>query len=514
MNISKEIEMFSKMSTFVSLRGYEFDCLAKEWKLDRNNTAQLYFLDALENNFREDIRQTLVYYAQNYSAGYASIFSWTLGSYFSDIGSNTFYEKDLILYKSMMGHKKRHKLALIRIFINQMVYLQRDGSFSSSIPNLLNQWRISSNPKSMFVLSLDPLSGPFSDIEFEAIGHKAANKFAAGLMSINDYAMLLVLKSTGRRPEQVATLKIKDFVISNKYTTAPIFCLNIPRIKLRNAEFRTAMAIFGLINSTGQILIEHIKMHIQDVEVTLGTLLTQEQKNELPLFSSKESISILLKYPRDEWTDILESERIHMTTSSFINRIKKIVKSLDVISERTGKPLHITGYRFRYTLGTRAAREGAGKLTIAKLLDHSTLSSVEHYVKNIPEFALEISKVMNQSLMHYASAFAGLVTKNEETASLVHPGSTRIPFREKDCDVGSCGTDAFCTDYAPIACYTCPKFQPWSDAPHHLVLERLLEEREHIIKITGDMSIAAINDRSIIAVVQVINACKEYQKNA
>lgn len=513
MNPPNEMKIIPSQMTGTSLRGYEFNYFSKAWKLDRNHTAYVNFLDALEDNIREDIRKTLVYYAQNYSSGYTALLSWTLSDYFSFVDSKTFHEKDLIFFKSMMGYKKRSKIAMIRIFVNQMTYLHLDHNLSASIPKLLNEWSIASSSKSMYVLSLDPVMGPFSDIEFEAIGLMAANHFAAGLLSVEDYALLLVFKSTGRRPEQVATLKVKDFVISQKYTTEPIFCLNIPRIKLRNATFRTAMTVFGLITSTGQIITEHIKQNIKMAESLLSNSLTQEQKNELPLFMSRYCIDMLMRYPQDEWLELLKSERGHVKSSQLSDKIRNIVSPLGIISERTGKPVHVTGYRFRYTLGTRAAREGAGKLTIAKLLDHSTLSSVEHYVKNIPEFAVEISKVMNHSLMHYASAFAGHVIKDEETANRDHPGSPRIPFREKECDVGSCGSDAYCTDYAPIACYTCPKFQPWSHAPHHLVLEWLLEDRNRIMESTKDMTITAINDRTIIAVVQVINACKEYKDN-
>ena len=49
-------------------------------------------------------------------------------------------------------------------------------------------------------------------------------------------------------------------------------------------------------------------------------------------------------------------------------------------------------------------------------------------------------------------------------------------------------------------------FRPWSDAPHHLVLQWLMEEREQLKETSGDMTIVAINDRAIVAVCQVIQA--------
>ena len=206
----------------------------------------------------------------------------------------------------------------------------------------------------------------------------------------------------------------------------------------------------------------------------------------------------------------LKSELAHIKGSVLGHRLTRTVNLLNVVSERTGQLIHVNPYRFRYTLGTRAAIEGAGVLTIATLLDHSDSQHVSVYVANVPEYAIEISKIMNQPLARYAAAFAGVLVEDEGEANKENPGATRIPLREKDCDVGSCGSNAFCQDYAPIACYLCPKFRPWVNAPHHLVLQWLMEERERLMLDTGgDMCIVTINDRAIIAVGQVIKLCQE-----
>ncbi|WP_318490008.1 hypothetical protein [Photobacterium leiognathi] len=110
-------------------------------------------------------------------------------------------------------------------------------------------------------------------------------------------------------------------------------------------------------------------------------------------------------------------------------------------------------------------------LTIANLLDHSDTQNVEAYVANSPEHAVHISKIMNQSLARYASAFAGKLVEDEDEANAENKGAARISCREKDCDVDSCGTSNFCQDYAPIVCYLYPKFRPWAYAPQHLILE-------------------------------------------
>ncbi|KKM05534.1 hypothetical protein LCGC14_1753080, partial [marine sediment metagenome] len=61
---------------------------------------------------------------------------------------------------------------------------------------------------------------------------------------------------------------------------------------------------------------------------------------------------------------------------------------------------------------------------------------------------------------------------------------------------------------APIACYTCAKFQPWIEAPHEENLNSLYQERQEILDATGDETIARQLDRSILAIEDVIRRCE------
>lgn len=258
---------------------------------------------------------------------------------------------------------------------------------------------------------------------------------------------------------------------------------------------------------------KHIKQLVAEVESTIDRELTRAEKAELPLFMLSKQIKELAGLSKGGLLSHLKVELVHMRTQRLRELLEKAVGVLDITSERTGQPLKANPYRFRYTLGTRAARGGAGTITIANLLDHSDTQHTGVYVENVPEFAIEIGKIMNQSLMKYARAFSGQVVADEETELKENPSATRIPCHEKDCNVGSCGTNAFCTDYAPIACYLCPKFRPWANAPHHLVLEWLMEEREKLKTESVDMAVVSINDRTIIAVCQVMKACEEFNSN-
>lgn len=63
------------------------------------------------------------------------------------------------------------------------------------------------------MLTLDPDTGPFSDLEFEAIGLNAAHRYAEGKLRTDRYACLSIFKASGRQADQIGSIKCKDFFI-------------------------------------------------------------------------------------------------------------------------------------------------------------------------------------------------------------------------------------------------------------------------------------------------------------
>ncbi|WP_430469054.1 site-specific integrase [Vibrio alginolyticus] len=501
----------SKVTTSVSHNGFEFDYLSSRWTLNRDVTVLVEFLDSFERALQGDIRDTLVYYAETSSAKHTQNIAVQLKLYLKLSGENALTTKGFASFKNNLPKKEWYKVSIVRGMLRQMRFLKLDKHIDDEVFKLTDQWRLGGNDKGVAVLTLDPETGPFSDLEFEAIGLHAAHRYAEGELGTDEYACLSMFKASGRRPVQIASIKCKDFSYSSEYTGSPTYVVLIPKAKVRGGKFRSILKPYALVNSVAQVVELHIEEQTAKVENALGRKMTLEEKGELPLFVDVDTIEEIQSINSETILDYLKSELPHIKTSNLTNKLNGAVKKLKIISERTGEPLKSTSYRFRYTLGTRAAREGAGTLTIANLLDHSDTQNVHVYVANSPEHAIQISKIMNQPLARYASAFAGKLVEDEDEANAENTGAARIPCREKDCDVGSCGSNSFCQDYAPIACYLCPKFRPWAHAPHHLILEWLVEERERLKADTnGDMQIVSINDRAILAVCQVIQLCREY----
>lgn len=497
---AKVTAKFKKCESFY---GFEFNKDWDYWDLRKGCSLNVSFIEEFDENIQDDIRRTLVYFAENKSWGHTSNVCREIGDYVKN-GFRTISEQGLLAFKSKYLNKRdEFRVGVLRVFLKKVFSLGLDA-VSEELFEFIDSWRLAGNEKGNAVLSLDPETGPFSDIEFQAIGDGLDFGYANGKFDEEEYSLAQLFAATGRRPVQIAYLKAGDLRIDNELLNEPTYILRIPRAKVRGGKFRSNFKDYALIESIGQVLTIHILKLVKRAEYILGRELSDPEKKALPIFPH--GLHKMKSISDSKVLDFLETELPHYVSSDLTQKLKGIINRLKIISERTGEPLKVNGYRFRYTQGTRAAREGAGVLTIANLLDQSDTQNSSVYVANIPEHAAEISRIMNGSLIQYADAFKGKVVKPSKKQE---PESKGIVIRTYDNtnSLGQCGTNAHCHDHAPIACYTCPKFKALSDAPHEKILEELQKERSRIAKVTNDLTIAAINDRAIFAVVQVIRKC-------
>lgn len=239
----------------------------------------------------------------------------------------------------------------------------------------------------------------------------------------------------------------------------------------------------------------------------VGESVAAQLVSELPLFPN---LSVL--DPSAGLEEQLTMDYLHMRTANLGGVMLRVSDATNVISERTGLPINLTPYRFRYTLGTNLAREGKREYVIAEALDHSDTQHVGVYVKNIPDIVKHINKAVALRLGPIAQAFQGVLIVSESDAIRGNDPSSRITNGAQG--VGTCGNYGFCGALAPIACYTCNNFQPWLDGPHETVLDGLINERDSVFEQTGDLKIASVNDRLILAVSDVVSRCKSLKGEA
>jgi integrase len=397
----------------------------------------------------------------------------------------------IINYHSSLRQRDKWFLGYISSFLKKWHEMCYPGIENGAIA-ILKQLRIKGVVKGEAVLTMDPVKGPYSDLEIQGILPALDRAFKEEGIKLDEYVLAWLFMALGQRPIQYALLKVCDVGFGETKTGMAVYTLRMPRAKQRNKLVRSEFKDRVLIPQIGEKLLLHACKVKERYEGIL------EDPDQAPLFPTKQKRKRL---PGFEY---------HSTSQSLSSTLTKILDRLNVMSERTGKPLNINALRFRRTVGTRAAVEGHGELVIAELLDHNDTSNVGVYVQAVPEIIERIDRAVAFYLAPLAQAFAGVIINDESDAPYPGDPSHRVcdpRFEQLMKPMGSCGNYGFCDLMAPIACYTCRSFQPWIDGPHEAVLDYLIDERERLL-ISSDLRIASINDRTILAVAEVVRQCQ------
>ena len=128
------------------------------------------------------------------------------------------------------------------------------------------------------------------------------------------------------------------------------------------------------------------------VENRLGFELQEDDRQQIPLFPDLDVLATV-QSPY-EFRQLFATDKLHIPAAKITNTLQYIIEKSDIRSERTGELLHINARRFRYTTGTRAAKEGFGELVIAELLDHTDTQNAGVYIKNIPEHVKKLDEAV------------------------------------------------------------------------------------------------------------------------
>lgn len=487
----------------VSPAGYEFDKADTRWQLDRMRVVIFHDLQELlgPRIFGAYIN-TLAFYASERAASTTSNVHYTFMK-LARYAGGLMIDCDLLLEVRAKGILCRTELGLMRGFFKKWVKLKGFG-ISPEVISMMERWKIVKRVSGDAVKRLDPLEGPFSDLEFHSSIESVAIEYEAGNITIVQFAVMLLLQATGRRPIQLMHLRLKDLQSIESTKGFVRYVLNVPRSKQRGGRFREEFRQVELIKDVWNVL-EVLSAYTKNSFSTqLACDIPQRILSELPLFFAPRQISTVESLGHLESLQV--SDALHMTTAELRHRLRHIYILSNVVSERTNERLKYFPRRFRYTIGTRAAREGYGVETIAVLLDHSDTSSAHIYVQNIPEHGAHIDRVVGRYLTNIGLAFLGKVVDNKSHAKRgeIIGSDIRLSSGEGG---GTCGHSGVCGANVPVPCYTCPYFQPWLKAPHETFYKELVVQREEILERTGDFAVAAILDRTIIAVRQVIDIC-------
>lgn len=352
----------------------------------------------------------------------------------------------------------------------------------------LSERRKPGNEKGAAVRTRDPVHGPFSQAEYTAL-YKAVDA-AYGQGELPQWAAVLtrLLFACGGRISQYAALKLRDLE-----RRQDAFVLRLPQVKNRTAHVRVVFKEFNLSPQTGRFIKDYVDQLSAEAESEDSAMFPESMV--LTEGSARERPS----------TDMFFG---HCTADAlrrvFISALREIAPPTERLDYA---PIPISPRRFRYTLGTRMAEEGASRAVIADALGHADLQNVGVYFEASPKIVENIDKAMDALLAPLANAFRGRLVEDEEHSTHKGaPGSRIIDLRVSTAPLASCsGKGSGCAFNKPVACYTCFKFEPWLDAPHEKILARLEAERA---RLADDPQMARINDDAINAVRQVIAECE------
>ena len=276
--------------------------------------------------------------------------------------------------------------------------------------------------------------------------------------------------------------------VSDQLATTLVY---IPRHKKRAVGDRAAFRVRKANRFVGRLLLDLIQQN-KTRHPDQATISAR------PLFWRSEPLSRGAGLEDWDW---------HLTAIQFTQLLQRAMKRLRVFS-RSGKLLHLSARRLRYSMASRMVQEGASKYAVAAALDHTDLQNVDTYFDVASNIVEHLDRAMALALGVTAQAFAKLVDSEKKDAiNGSCPGSRRyFADREKEIfdPIGTCGHNHLCNVSAPYGCYACPKFQAWTDGPHDLVLDALIEARSRREQLGLDPRIVGIEDELIAQVAEVI----------
>lgn len=374
-----------------------------------------------------------------------------------------------------------------------------DDEFAVILENLV----IGGNIKGAAVMSDDPHQGPLRPSELHMVYAWLRHATEEKLMPLSDLLVIWLFLAFGTNTKNLRLLNNEDLIKTYLSDGSLIYELRIPRIKKRNVQLRDGFRTRSLLPQIGELVEELI---LQNRTWEMGLTATG-RKFEPALFSRFSPRKNILE------TDFAP-EAFRWPSDNFSDVLKKFVQKFDIRSV-IGEPLELTPRRLRYSFATRMVQEGATPYELADALDHTDLQQVMVYFNSRSDAVVAIDNALTPRLAWTAQSFMGLVVLDENDAVRGNDPASRIRFANEDNhkleSVGTCGSFKFCGLFAPIACYTCFKFQPWLDGPHEQVLINLESEREARIRRKADPRMVNINDATIDAVRRVIKVCNEWR---
>ena len=384
----------------------------------------------------------------------------------------------LFLEHGMETADKGNDFARLRDFYRWGAFVARFPEFDWQVALSLKAIKAQGNVKGAAVRFAHVTRGPLDLFERQVV--TAALRSELG--TPEERAVVMIHLELGPNPLSVARLRKDDLqkfeakiVEQGRSVTRTRYQLAMPRVKKRT-EFRQTKT--------------------RPISLELGQLLEQ-------LKSGDQQDRLF------HWLNELYPEQhIHMLMNNFVEKAH-------LVSPRTSQALRLSPRRFRYTLGTEAAKEGASPAKIAELLDHSDLQNVGVYVEASSYVVDQLGQKFDDAFAPIANRFCGRIVDSrtepafpDVPAKIVPSASLHLPMLPMDVGgIGLCGRDVrnngLCRLAPPLTCYPCEFFAAFRSGPHAEVLKSLEAVRDNL-KESSDLRIPMQLDQVVAAVKQLV----------
>lgn len=493
-------------SSAVTMGGVAFDPRTDLWNFaDGTKSVYIDFRKIVElgEELHWGLRKTLIWMIENMAAG-------TVCSTFTNIcrfcnviseGTDdvplTFTAVDLLNARHTLMGPDPSEICFraCRPVFKRMSKLGFPG-ISECGKKYLSEVKIKGSVKGRATTLLDPIDGPFTDLERENIFDALYAGYASGTIPLARYVLAWLVALFGQRPKQYALLKLSDLQIVLEDGTER-YVLRIPLVKARNERERSRFQELDIIPELAMLMLEYKRKMLNQYE---GLFLHPETG---PFFPSTTKRS----------ADNVTGLEYHISAVTVTDEIRATFAKLSAISERTGSQMNFNVYRFRRTMGTNCIREGLGVAATAMRLGQTTTLSVRPYVSLAAAFELHDRVEFSTAarLGFIAQAFKGVLVKTvtRENSNPASHITSPIVDSSMENSLGQCGKEDFCGFNKPISCYTCFLFNAWLDGPHQLVYDYLEADRLRLAKSGCPPAIVSINDRAMMAVASVIVQCAD-----
>jgi integrase len=379
----------------------------------------------------------------------------------------------LFLDHGMSTGNKGNDFAMLRDFYAWGAFVGQFPEFDRQLALSIKEIRARGNVKGEAVRFHHPTKGPLDSAEQRVVIESVRNGDGAP----EDRAVVMIHLELGPNPQSIARLRAYDLkkfevktVEDGHSHTHTRYQLALPRVKKRTEQRETVT---------------------RPISNELGRLLETLRKDEPDSF---------LFHWLDPDNPELDAGRA----------MRRFAEYGGLISPRTGEPLWLAPRRFRHTIATEMAREGASPEKIATVLDHTDLQNVNVYVEASSYVVDQVGDRFDQLFEPIARRFRGTIVDRPESvapAKQVIPSvSAHLPLLNVG-GIGMCGrdvrTDGLCNLAPPITCYGCEFFAAFRDGPHQEVLHAL-ENVQADLKTSSDLRIPMQLDDVIGAARQLV----------